>query len=65
MTRQEAREILGYIRMAFLPESFIEVAQPANISDKQVMDALDLAIKSLSEEAESCMTFDPLESSLL
>lgn len=64
MTRQEAREILGYIRMAFLPESFIEVAQPANISDKQVADALDLAIKSLSE-AESCMTFDPLESSLL
>lgn len=64
MTKEEAKEILEYMRMAFLPEEYIEVAQPCGISDEQVNEALTMAIDSLGAH-ESDMTFDPLEKSVL
>ena len=63
MTKEEAKEILCYMRMAFLPEGYIEEAIPTrSISDQQVSDALKIAIENLRE---SDITYDPLERSVI
>lgn len=64
MTREEAKEILSYIRMAFLPEGMIDVARPCSITDQQVDEALAIAIESLNNNVVD-MTYDPLERSVL
>lgn len=65
MTKNEAKEILAYMRMAFLPEGYIDIALPCNsITDQQVDEALKMAIASLTE-SDRDVTFDPLERSVL
>lgn len=65
MTKEEAKEILAYMRMAFLPEEYINMAVPYKcITDEQVDEALKLAIASLAE-SDRDMTFDQLNESVL
>lgn len=65
MTKDEAKEILAYMRMAFLPEGYIDVAMPyKSITEQQVDEALKMAIASLTE-SDRDITFDPLERSVL
>ena len=65
MTKDEAKEILAYMRMVFLPDGYIDIAQPCNsITDQQADEALKMAIASLTE-SDRDITFDPLKRSVL